>query len=117
MARSKSLLFPTKQQILANYGLAISHPVRIELLRRLLTAKVVSYNELIAGIPLATSTMEQHFRLLERTGFMVKGMFPSTDCGYSLDRLSFKVAVAAHNDELERGGIAVRRLLVVEDAV
>lgn len=117
MARSKSLLFPTKQQILANYGLAISHPVRIELLRRLLTAKVLSYNELVADIPLATSTLEQHFRMLERTGFMMKGMFPSTDAGYSLDRMAYKVAVAAHHDELEQGGIVVRRLLYVEDAV
>lgn len=116
MARSKSLLFPTERRLLANYGLAISHPVRIELLSRLLRADVLSYNELMEGIPLSTSTMEQHFRLLERTGFMVKGMFPSTDCGYSLDRIAYKLAVAAHNDQMEQGGVTLRRILIVEDA-
>ena len=115
MARSKSLLFPLEQQLLADYGLAISHPARVELLRRLLTAEVMSYNDLIEGIPLTEGTLVQHFRLLERKGFMIKGSFGGGDCGYSLDRLTYKLAVAAHLDQLEGSGVRMRRIMVIED--
>ncbi|WP_020569130.1 ArsR/SmtB family transcription factor [Neolewinella persica] len=116
MARSKSLLFGFEEQLIANFSHALSHPARVVILRKLISRKVCSYLELIAEVPLAESTIEQHFRLLERTGLMVKAM-NGKETGYSLDREVYLLSLAAMREQFRTDRVKHRRVLIIEDEV
>ncbi|MFK8162769.1 MAG: ArsR/SmtB family transcription factor [Lewinella sp.] len=116
MARSKSLLFGFDERLIANFSHALSHPARVIILRKLLAVKVCSYLELIAEIPLAESTIEQHFRLLERTGLMVKAM-DGGETGYSLDREVYLLSLTAMREQFRTDRVKHRRVLIIEDEI
>ena len=116
MARSKSLLFGFEEQLIANFSHALSHPARVMILRKLLGGKVCFYPELIAGIPLTEGTIQQHFRLLERTGLMVKTM-EGAETGYSLDREVYLLSLTAMREQFRTDRVTHRRMLIIEDDI
>lgn len=114
MARSKSLLFNFDEQLIANFSHALGHPARVVILRKLLTGRVCSYLELIAELPLSESTIEQHFRMLERAGLMVKAM-EDGETGYRLDREVYLLSLTAMREQFRTDRVSHRRILIIED--
>jgi len=66
MSFSKESDFTTADRVLSIISQGFSHPARVMILRRLVTARgqFVEHRKLVDGIPLAESTICQHLRLL-----------------------------------------------------
>jgi len=93
MPLSKSFLFESDLQNLADCGLVISHPARIIILRYLEQA-VASHEELCHLIPLHAATISQHFRILERSTLIKRVAYPNKIAGYALDSENYSLAKA-----------------------
>jgi ArsR family transcriptional regulator len=79
MAFSKASLFNLQDQIVSRYGLAMGHPARLEIIRRLCNMAPLKVKELSKGQPLARPTMSEHLEILREAGLITyKEKFPYT---------------------------------------
>jgi DNA-binding transcriptional ArsR family regulator len=89
MAFSKSHLFDPADQILSAFAKALSHPVRLDILRNLSKSGPCTVDALSVRYPLSKSTLSEHLENLRKSGLVLfKEEFPYTY--YSLDESSFK---------------------------
>ncbi len=65
MAQSKKSEFGAKDQKLADFAKAFSHPARVSILRMLARQGTCVCGELVDALPLAQSTVSQHIRELK----------------------------------------------------
>jgi len=70
MVQSKADLFDQEEVYLANLAKALSHPVRIKILRILNEKNVCMCGEIVELLPLAQSTVSQHLKELKKAGFI-----------------------------------------------
>ncbi len=70
MAYSRSHLFNDLDKRFSEFGKAIAHPVRIEILRKLLTQGPMVQIEIAKDIPLSQSTLSNHLKILINLGFV-----------------------------------------------
>ena len=77
MQRSSSaILYTEKEEILARYAKALSHPIRVRILE-LLNKRACCYTgDLTGEIPLAQSTISQHLKELKEAGFIQGDVMP-----------------------------------------
>ena len=72
MAFHKKEEFSTKEQSLANFAKAVSHPARIAILSVLAKRNQCICGEIVEVLPLAQSTVSQHLKELQKAG-LIKG--------------------------------------------
>lgn len=84
MVQSKAELFNQEEIYLANLAKALSHPVRIKILKILNEKNVCMCGEIVELLPLAQSTVSQHLKELKRAG-LVKGDISGPKICYCLN--------------------------------
>ncbi|MEJ0106442.1 MAG: metalloregulator ArsR/SmtB family transcription factor [Bacteroidota bacterium] len=70
MAIHKKEEFSQKEQDLANFAKAISHPARIAILKVLAQKNECICGEIVEVLPLAQSTVSQHLKELKNAGLI-----------------------------------------------
>ena len=70
MAAHKREKFGNKEQLLAAFAKAISHPARIAILNMLAKKNECICGEIVNGLPLAQSTVSQHLKELKSAGLI-----------------------------------------------
>ena len=70
MAIHKKEFFTIKEQELAEFAKAISHPARISILKVLAQKNECICGEIVDSLPLAQSTVSQHLKELKNAGLI-----------------------------------------------
>ncbi|MBM4175644.1 MAG: winged helix-turn-helix transcriptional regulator [Ignavibacteria bacterium] len=84
MAVSKKNIFSKKDQKLADYAKALSHPARVAIVKFLAEKNVCMCGEIVDELPLAQSTVSQHLRELKRAN-IIKGEIEGPKVCYCLN--------------------------------
>ena len=58
------------ERVLATLGKALGHPIRVHILRTLMSRRVCTCQELVDALPLAQSTVSQHLKVLGDAGLV-----------------------------------------------
>ncbi len=84
MVQAKTDIFEQEDVFLANLAKALSHPVRIKILKILNDKNVCMCGEIVELLPLAQSTVSQHLKELKKAGLIKGDIFGPKIC-YCLD--------------------------------
>lgn len=84
MAINKREEFSKKEQELATYAKALSHPARIQILSILAKRNECICGEIVEILPLAQSTVSQHLKELLNAG-LIKGTIDGPRSCYCID--------------------------------
>lgn len=104
MPLSKKYLFAADLRQLAEYGLIVSHPARVVILRALRAHGVVSYEHLYNLLPLEPATVSDHLRMLERVQLIETTALPGHIAGYRLNEAVYQEACELLRDCLKPEG-------------
>ena len=88
MAYHKKEEFSQKEQDLAEFAKAISHPARIAILKVLAKRNQCVCGEIVEVLPLAQSTVSQHLKELKNAG-LIKGTVEGTSSCYCINWKAF----------------------------
>src|SRR5688500_12498239 len=89
MGVTKSEIFSTEQNRLAQMMKALAHPARIAILQELIKAKACICNDLVDELGLAQATISQHLKELKNAGF-IKGTVEGNSVCYCIDEKNWK---------------------------
>ena len=89
MAVSKKEEFGQKEQSLATFAKAISHPARISILNVLAKKNECICGEIVEVLPLAQSTVSQHLKELKNAG-LVEGSVDGPRSCYCINWKAFE---------------------------
>lgn len=89
MAIHKKEAFTQKEQDLANFAKALSHPARIAILKVLAQRNECICGEIVEILPLAQSTVSQHLKELKNAG-LIKGSVDGPRSCYCINWKSFE---------------------------
>ena len=89
MAIHKTESFSKKEQDLAAFAKAISHPARIAILKILANRNECVCGEIVEVLPLAQATVSQHLKALKDAGF-IKGNIQGTKSCYCINWKAFE---------------------------
>ena len=84
MGITKSNLFTTAQNELANVAKAFAHPARIAIIQHLLKANACINSDLVQELKLAQATISQHLRELKEMG-IVQGTIEGVSVNYCIN--------------------------------
>ncbi|MEI6313034.1 MAG: metalloregulator ArsR/SmtB family transcription factor [Bacteroidota bacterium] len=85
MGVSKIENFSTKQNMIATYSKALSHPARVAILEEIMKKKKVTCGHLCQNLSLAQSTISQHLTELKNTG-LIMGDVIGSKVEYSINQ-------------------------------
>jgi DNA-binding transcriptional ArsR family regulator len=88
MAVHKTEEFARKEQELAEFAKAISHPARIAILKLLAQRNECICGEIVEVLPLAQSTVSQHLRELKNAG-LISGTVDGVKSCYCINWKAF----------------------------
>lgn len=88
MAFHKKEAFSIKEQLLATYAKALSHPARIAILQVLAKRKECICGEIVEILPLAQSTVSRHLKELKEAG-LIKGTISGPRSCYCINHAAF----------------------------
>ena len=80
MVQAKTDIFEQEDVFLANLAKALSHPVRIKILKILNDKNVCMCGEIVELLPLAQSTVSQHLKELKKAGLIKGDIFGPKIC-------------------------------------
>lgn len=89
MAIHKKEEFSRKEQDLATFAKAISHPARIAILKVLARCNECICGEIVEVLPLAQSTVSQHLKELQKAG-LIKGTIEGPRSCYCINWTAFE---------------------------
>ncbi len=106
MGTTKSLEFSIKENRLAKYGKALSHPARIAILKLLAQKQTCVCGDIVDELPLSQSTVSQHLKELKEAG-LIKGEIEGARVCYCIDEKEWRVAQTWLNGLFDsyKGGI------------
>jgi DNA-binding transcriptional ArsR family regulator len=84
MGVTKSEIFTSKQNKLANLLKALAHPARIAIIQHLVKAEHCICGDLVDELGLAQATISQHLKELKNIG-IIKGCVEGTSVSYCID--------------------------------
>lgn len=84
MGVSKIENFSSKQNMIATYSKALSHPARVAILEEIIRKKKVTCGHLCQNLSLAQSTISQHLNELKSTG-LIHGDVIGSKVEYSIN--------------------------------
>jgi DNA-binding transcriptional ArsR family regulator len=93
MGATKSFEFSVKENRLAKYGKALSHPARISILKLLAQKQTCVCGDIVDELPLSQSTVSQHLKELKESG-LIKGEIEGARVCYCIDEKEWRVAQA-----------------------
>src|SRR5215216_2612842 len=96
MAFHKKEEFEKKEQALAEFAKALSHPARIAILNVLAQKNKCICGEIVEVLPLAQSTVSQHLKELKNAG-LIEGTLDGPRSCYCINWEAFTEAVNALN--------------------
>ena len=91
MAFHKKEAFTQKEQDLANFAKAMSHPARIYILEVLSRQKCCYSGDMAEEIPIARSTLSQHLKELKLAG-LIQGSIEPPKIKYCIEPENWKLA-------------------------
>lgn len=91
MGISKSEEFSVKDNRIAAYAKALSHPARVAILRLLLKKQSCICGDIVDEIPLSQSTISQHLKELKASG-LIKGDIDGAKVCYCIDKEEWQKA-------------------------
>ena len=96
MAIAKTEAFTNKEQRLAEFAKAISHPARVAILKVLAAKNECVCGEIVEVLPLAQSTVSQHLKELKDAGLINGTIVGATSC-YCINWEAFTTFKEAFN--------------------
>jgi DNA-binding transcriptional ArsR family regulator len=84
MGTTKSEEFSVKDNRVARYAKALSHPARIAILKLLVKKQACICGDIVDELPLSQSTVSQHLKELKEAG-LVKGDIDGAKVCYCID--------------------------------
>ena len=91
MGLTKSEEFTVKDNKLAKYAKALSHPARIVILRILIKRQACICGDIVDELPLSQSTVSQHLKELKEAG-LIKGEIEGAKVCYCIDEKELAMA-------------------------
>lgn len=91
MGLTKSAMFSTEQNQLAQLSKALAHPARIAILQYLIQHQDCICGSLVDEIGLAQATISQHLKELKQVG-LIKGEISGTSVCYCIDETNWNRA-------------------------
>jgi len=91
MGATKSEEFTLKDNRIAKYAKALSHPARIAILKLLIQQQVCMCGDIVDELPLSQSTVSQHLKELKEAG-LIKGDIEGSKVCYCIDEKEWKEA-------------------------
>lgn len=91
MAISKTEEFTVKENKIAKYAKALSHPARIAILNLLIKNQACICGDIVNELPLSQSTVSQHLKELKESG-LIKGEIDGTKVCYCIDEKEWENA-------------------------
>lgn len=85
MGVTRTDIFSTEQNTLADLAKAMGHPARIAILEYLLKSDTCICGDLVDVLPLSQPTVSQHLKVLKSVG-LIKGCVEGTRVSYCIDR-------------------------------
>jgi predicted transcriptional regulator len=86
MGTSKTEEFSNKDNKIADFANALSHPARIAILRVLIEKNACMCGQIVDELPLSQSTVSQHLKELKNVG-LIKGTISGPNLCYCIDPL------------------------------
>jgi DNA-binding transcriptional ArsR family regulator len=100
MGVTKAEEFSVKDNRLAKYAKALSHPARIAILKLLIQKQACICGDIVEELPLSQSTVSQHLKELKEAG-LIKGDIDGAKVCYCIDEKEWKAAKNYLNDLFE----------------
>ncbi|MEO5650383.1 MAG: metalloregulator ArsR/SmtB family transcription factor [Ginsengibacter sp.] len=91
MGATKSEEFTLKDNRIAKYAKALSHPARIAILRLLIKKQSCICGDIVEELPLSQSTVSQHLKELKEAG-LIQGDIEGARVCYCIDKKEWKAA-------------------------
>jgi DNA-binding transcriptional ArsR family regulator len=91
MGATKSEEFSVKDNRIAKYAKALSHPARVAILRMLIQKQACICGDIVEELPLSQSTVSQHLKELKQAG-LIKGDIEGAKVCYCIDEKEWNVA-------------------------
>jgi DNA-binding transcriptional ArsR family regulator len=97
MGTNKAEEFSVKDNRVAKYAKALSHPARVAILKFLSKQKSCICGDIVNELPLSQSTVSQHLKELKAAG-LIKGVIEGASVCYCIDLKSWDKAKETMND-------------------
>jgi DNA-binding transcriptional ArsR family regulator len=97
MGASKTEEFTVKDNKVAKYAKALSHPARIAILRLLIKKQACICGDIVEELPLSQSTVSQHLKELKDAG-LIQGDIEGAKVCYCIDEKEWKQAQGCLNE-------------------
>jgi DNA-binding transcriptional ArsR family regulator len=91
MGATKSEEFSVKDNRVAKYAKALSHPARIAILKILIQKQSCICGDIVDELPLSQSTVSQHLKELKEAG-LIKGDIEGAKVCYCIDEKEWNAA-------------------------
>ncbi len=91
MGASKSEEFTVKDNKIAKYAKALSHPARVAILKLLIQRQACICGDIVEELPLSQSTVSQHLKELKEAG-LIQGDIEGAKVCYCIDEKEWKQA-------------------------
>ena len=97
MGTAKTEEFTIKDNKIAAYAKALSHPARVAILQLLIKKQSCICGDIVDELPLSQSTVSQHLKELKEAG-LIKGDIDGTKVCYCIDEKEWEKARNYLND-------------------
>ena len=97
MGTAKTEEFTIKDNKIAAYAKALSHPARVAILQLLIKKQSCICGDIVDELPLSQSTVSQHLKELKEVG-LIKGDIDGTKVCYCIDEKEWENARTYLND-------------------
>jgi predicted transcriptional regulator len=94
MATNKSEEFSVRDNRIATYAKALSHPARVAILKLLIDRQNCICGDIVEELPLSQSTVSQHLKELKEAG-LIKGEITGVKVCYCIDEEALQSAKTA----------------------
>ena len=91
MGITKSEEFSVRDNRIARYAKALSHPARVAILKLLLKKQACICGDIVDELPLSQSTVSQHLKELKAAG-LIKGDIEGVRVCYCIDEKEWAIA-------------------------
>ena len=101
MGLTKSDEFSVKDNRIAKFAKALSHPARVAILKLLLKQNACICGDIVDVLPLSQSTVSQHLKELKNAG-LIKGDIEGATVCYCVDVKELKAAQECLNELFDK---------------
>ena len=101
MAQNKKDEFSKKENELADFANAISHPARVAILKQIAETETCICGEIVEVLPLAQSTVSQHLKELLKAG-LIDGKVDGVKSCYCINWKTFEKFEKTFNEFFKR---------------